>query len=114
MLKRWLKIVISGVLFLLLTACATPGREAFYHGQIAFAHRNYQQAWCYFAKASRYGNSNAYYAIGYMYYYGLYVSQDPVAAINWFRRAAKNHQPQAIATLHHINKAAPTFQSLFT
>ena len=53
--------------------------------------------------AANYGNADAQYAIGYMYFNGLGTPVDDVLAIHWLQAAAKQHNHQAILALATIN-----------
>lgn len=48
------------------------------------------------------GVADAQYAVGYMYYYGLGVTQDSDVGYIWIRRAADQHFQPAIDALHLI------------
>lgn len=58
------------------------------------------------------GEPDAEYALGYMYYYGIFAPQDQDTALLWIKRAAEQAQPLAIKALgmlqkkntHHVSK----------
>ena len=48
---------------------------------------------------AEYGNADAQYAIGYMYYYGKGVYEDRDRAVYWIQKSASKGQPLAVAAL---------------
>lgn len=53
--------------------------------------------------AARQGDSDAQYALGYMYFYGIGTVRDVDAAKLWIRRAAAQGQPLALKASHILN-----------
>ena len=60
---------------------------------------DYRSAFIRLKPEAIYGNPDAQYAIGYMYYYGKGVYEDRDRARYWIQRAAAKGQPLAIAAL---------------
>lgn len=94
-------------LALALVGCATtpsgPSAEALLErGETAFRAERYASALPDLMQAARLGNARAQYAIGYMYYNGLSVSEDMDTALVWIRRAARNGNPEAVEALARI------------
>lgn len=56
---------------------------------------NYQSAFRNALIAAQYGDADAQYAVGYMYYYGRGVIADDREARRWFTAAAKQGHPDA-------------------
>jgi TPR repeat protein len=50
------------------------------------------------------GNPEAQYAVGYMYYYGFGVAQDPEVGSFWIRRSSAQHYQPAIDALELIDR----------
>jgi len=70
----------------------------------AFVHGDYLVAYSRLEHRARLGDTSAQYAVGYMNYYGLGVSEDRDLALNWFKLSAKyGYQParQALRILTH-------------
>ena len=87
-------------LCLLLSACApTPG-QWFKKSQQEYKQQNYGQAYLDAKAAAQHGNLQATYAMGYMYYYGIGTSANPVLARQWMNRAAQRGYRPAIRALN--------------
>ena len=64
-----------------------------------FGTQNYSQALPLLRHLSKRKNSDAQYALAYMYYYGIGVSRDESTALNWMRLSAAKNNPRAILAL---------------
>jgi DamX protein len=107
MYRRSISWKISLIIFtLILTACrtidATPGglRPS---GDTA---ESYNMSIDQIKEAAQAGDVDAQYALGYSYYYGKGVPQDPQTAIFWIRKAAAAGQAQAVKALVLLDKPA--------
>ena len=96
-----LKTFIIAILpLILLTACATSGspeaqQSQLQTGQQDFVSHNYEGAFEQLEPLAKSGNANAQYAIGYMYFYGKGVKEDPEMGEVWIKKAARQGQPLA-------------------
>lgn len=106
MLHKYFLIIFITVL---LSACAvSPGIELLKRGQAAYDMQDYHTAFKLLLAAAQNDNLTAEYAVGYMYYYGIGTKRDPYAAIQWFQKAAKYHEPNAMRALYMINHSGPS------
>ena len=106
MLKKYFLITVVSIF---LSACAvSPGIELLKRGQAAYQMQDYHTAFKLLLASAQNDNLTAEYAVGYMYYYGIGVKRDPYAAIVWFQKAAKYHQPDAMRALYLINHSGPS------
>ena len=95
-------IILSSVSGCLLTTNANLN-EGIHHFQI----QNYRQAFIRLKPAAEKGIPDAQYAVGYMYYYGLGVTESRKQALYWMRCAAKAGQPDAKAALEILALGEP-------
>lgn len=90
---------------LALTSCMTPQQRDTQDYKVAkqnFSEQNYRTAFKNLQAPATAGNSNAQYALGYMYYYGKGTVQNPKMANYWFQRAAQNGQVNAQKALRDM------------
>ena len=95
-MKRIKKIMIItsiAICCLVLQSCATE--KVMEQAKSNYAQGNYHQAFMNAEKLARYGDADAQYAIGYMYYYGLGITKDEDLARSWVRKSAKNGNADA-------------------
>src|SRR3990167_8244013 len=74
------------------------------YGKSLFEQGFYRQAMKQLLPMACDGNAEAEYAVGYMYYYGYGVPQDTDVGAMWIRRAACQHNCQAMMALPMIDK----------
>ena len=111
-IKQIKRIVLVSMLLstaLLLSAC-THDMQQLQAGQANFQSGNYHQAFLLLKPLAQKGNADAQYAVGYMYYYGKGVTQDPYLARKWMRKAAAQGQPLAIQALNRTERQASVGQ----
>ena len=87
---------------LLVQACTVNTQHQFQIGQASFQQQNYLDAYKQLLPLAEKGNADAQYAIGYMYFYGKGVKQDPYEAKKWMQLAAAQNQALAIQALSVI------------
>ncbi len=75
-------------------------------GQHEFQEQNYHQAFADTLAAAKYGNVDAQYAAGYMYYYGIGTEQNDYLAEMWFAKSAAIGEPRSIEALKQVRKSA--------
>jgi TPR repeat protein len=68
-------------------------------GKACFQQQQYDKAFAKLLPLAKQGNADAQYAVGYMYYYGKGVIENPKQAQYWINLAAQQGQPLAIKTL---------------
>lgn len=98
-----LMLVFLPISVLLLSGCFDPTTQ-YQTGRDNFIEGDYHQAFRKLEPSAQQGNTEAQYAIGYMYFYGLGTIQDQQLALQWIRAAAEKGQPQArqaLADLQH-------------
>ncbi len=81
-----------------LTACMTPQQryaEDYTVAKQSFDQQKYRTAFKKVQVPAQAGNSDAQYALGYMYYYGKGTVENPTMARYWFQQAAQKGQPDA-------------------
>ena len=99
-------LLIGLVACLLLQACAqTGGSSALRKGQAEFSGQNYRMAFKDLLPLAQKGNSQAQYAIGYMYYNGLGIGKDFRMAEFWLHKSSVQGSPLASKALAMIDKA---------
>lgn len=103
-MKRTCTTLLSVLLTLSLTACISSLNLA--EGISSFKKQNYRQAFIRLMPEAKKGNSEAQYAVGYMYYYGQGVTEDREKALKWIRLAAMANQPDAIVALKALRKVS--------
>jgi TPR repeat protein len=106
MLKKY-RFIIHLLLSLLLVSCATS-QASFDIGIANFRSQNYRTAFIKLLPIAESGNSDAQYAVGYMYYYGQGVTEDRDKALYWMRLASKAGQPDAVKALRIIHSMPPS------
>jgi hypothetical protein len=76
-------------------------------GKVAFADANFKKAFHELLPVAAYGNPQAQYAVGYMYYYGFGVPHDAESGLFWMNRSAAQHYGPAIKALEVIRRGVP-------
>src|SRR5437016_2381488 len=98
------KLVSVILLSVILTACAHLRMpQELQQGKLDFAEGNYKQAFRELLPLASEGNSDAQYAVGYMYYYGYGVTQDNDSGVFWMQKAATQHNAAAVKALQIIS-----------
>lgn len=99
----WIFLLISS-----LFACATTSpsqlRMSLSYGKRAFQMGYYKRALHYLLPLACDGIPDAQYAVGYMYYNGLGVSQDKFVGQFWIQRAAEHGNKEAQNAITLINE----------
>ncbi len=98
------------IIIILFASFILSGCGAKYYldkGQKEFHEQNYHQAFADTLSAANYGNVEAQYATGYMYYYGIGTDKNDYLAQSWFAKAAAVGEPKSIEALKQVNKTAP-------
>lgn len=85
----------------MLTACSFH-KLNMQKGMYDFKLNAYRDSFIRLKPEAEYGDKDAQYAIGYMYYYGKGVYEDKDRAKYWIQRAASQGQPLAIAAMAAI------------
>lgn len=100
--KGWKQTLIAAVLSLVLVSCTshmdiiTPKQMSLLQqGKRYFESSYYKRAMKLLLPLACDGIADAQYAVGYMYYYGYGVAQDPDIGFFWIQRAADQHYAPA-------------------
>lgn len=101
-----LRLVLVMLLAAVLVACASDA-EKLAQGRSDLESQNYAQAYKTLLPLAEDGNADAQYAVGYLYYYGQGVKENPAEAKRWMRKAASQGQPLAIQALKLMDEANP-------
>ena len=104
--RRFFQFLLITCCAVLLAACASTS-EQLNQGKAELDAQNYEQAFKTLKPLAEKGNPDAQYAVGYMYYYGKGVIEDPIEARSWMQKAAVQGQPLAIQALKLIDAANP-------
>ncbi len=120
MLNLLKMMALIAVGFSLLLGCAarqvvvdpgntSPAHESalFQQARKYFIAQKYAEALPILKYLSKRKNSDAQYALGYMYYYGVGVSRDESVALNWMRFAAAKNNPRALLALERYQALNP-------
>lgn len=104
MIKKTLKITTLILTACCLFACGTTHLTPYEMSKLAQSKRlfddgYYKRAMHELLPLASNGNPQAQYAIGYMYYYGLGVTQDTDTGHFWVQKAAEKNYPPAIEGL---------------
>jgi hypothetical protein len=99
-MRQSLSIIYTGALalLLLLGGCVST-QNNFVEGKQQFLLGNYHQAFSKLQPLAIQGNTQAQYAVGYMYFYGLGTIKNEEAARKWMLVAAEQGHPEARAAL---------------
>jgi TPR repeat protein len=98
------KILIIGIATLLLGACAQ--NKYLQEGKNNFQAKNYSAAMVDLLPQAANGNSDAQYAVGWMYFYGRGITQDQAVGKNWIDQAAAQGNIPAIRAKTAIERQA--------
>ena len=93
-MKRLSQLLVSMIVFSMLVSCIS-GALNLHEGIESFKAQDYRKAFIRLKPEADKGQSEAQYAIGYMYYYGQGVVEDRKQARFWINRAAKAGQSDA-------------------
>lgn len=105
-MKKNMKVMlIVAIASVLLQACSSVGGGALRHGRSAFQNQDYRTAFKDLLPLAQKGNSQAQYAIGYMYYNGLGVAKDFQMAQFWLHKSAAQQYQKAKDALKMIVSA---------
>ncbi len=103
-IKKIISIISVIFVMLLLQSCASPRMgEELQGGKAKFMVGNYKEAFHDLLPVAVYGRKEAQYAVGYMYYYGLGVAQDPESGLFWMKKSAEQHFAPAVDALKLIH-----------
>jgi TPR repeat protein len=100
-------IILCAVFFLQGCASAVMSQE-FQQGKLEFRNGDYQTAFKILLPIAVNGNKEAQYAVGYMYYNGMGVSQDSVSGLFWMERAAAKGYTPAAEALNKLHAESVT------
>ncbi len=92
----------------LLLSCATTQQQQLANARRSYVNHDYTRAVDKLLKLAEAGNSEAQYALGYMYYYGLGIAKDQDIARSWIQKAAQQKYPPAITALHEMTETRPS------
>lgn len=70
--------------------------------------QKYQCSFTRIEEAARSGDPDAQYALGYLYYYGIGVTQDRETGLTWIRKSAAQGQRVATEALHNLSASNAT------
>ncbi len=102
------RAVTAALLAATLAGCAGAGgmrsTNAVEQAQAAYARGDYNRAAQLLAVPAMQGDTEAQYALGYLYYYGRGVRQDRYRAVAWFQDAARLGHPKAARALAMANE----------
>lgn len=87
-----------------ISACAHMAAAEIQQGKRYFDAGYYKRAMRQLMPYATDGDPQAAYAVGYMYYYGFGVAQDPDMGFLWIKRAAQQNYPPAVVALAMISK----------
>ncbi len=91
-----LKVIVVLVLAIMLQACASPKMsEEMAAAKIKFNAGDYKTSFHELLPIAVYGNKQAQYAVGYMYYYGIGTAQDAESGLFWMKKSAAQNYPPA-------------------
>lgn len=101
MIVKIAKNMITGILLLLTGCIAREDNSSIisHQASVDFQCEKYTGAFQQLFPLAQQGNAQAQYSIGYMYYYGLGVEEDPSQARYWIYRAARNGNLHAVKAL---------------
>ncbi|MCK9532335.1 MAG: SPOR domain-containing protein [Gammaproteobacteria bacterium] len=102
------RAVTTALLAATLAGCAGTGgmrsTNALEQAQAAYARGDYNRAAQLLAVPAMQGDTEAQYALGYLYYYGRGVRQDRYRAVAWFQDASRLGHPKAARALAMANE----------
>lgn len=115
-LVRFVKPALLILVCFSLTACQSFNQTQMAYrykaGKQNFAEHHYNHAFHQLMPVAKYGNADAQYAIGYMYFYGKGIVEDRNAAEYWMAKAADQGQVLAQRALVMIQQAKRSQQAL--
>ncbi len=100
--KLFFSILVLSLL--LIQGCIGHNEILYDQGVQYYSYGQYNRAYIMLAPLARAGNPDAQYAIAYLYYYGLGITEDPMKAEYWMNQAALRGQPLAISAIEKIDK----------
>ncbi len=102
--RSWVGLCLVLLALLVSAGCTSPHMSSeLQAGKVAFESNDYFLAFRTLLPVARAGRPEAEYAIGYMYYYGLGVTQDTSSGLMWIERAAAQHYAPAFEALDRIH-----------
>ena len=102
-------LIICVACFLLQSCSSTSPNQAFQDAQNNYSQGKFAKAFKTLSKLAENGNSQAEYALGYMYYYGQGTDQDTEKAIILFQQAANQGNADAAKALTLVqDRSAPS------
>ena len=98
-----MRVIVLILVSLLLQSCASAieGRQLA-EGKKYFRDGDYKTAFHQLLPLASEGNAKAQYAVGYMYYYGYGVAQDPESGRFWMQKSADHKYPPAEKALEML------------
>jgi TPR repeat protein len=114
MKKRFKKygLLLLASLSLALSGCATYSSRQYTDGEAAFHQQDYHTAFKDLIYSAGYNNTDAQYAVGYMYYYGIGTEQNDYLSRLWLYRSASFGNAKAMAALQALDRAMPNPQMM--
>lgn len=100
---RFTKVLLPILVTLFLQGCISPKMsEELVAGKMQFTAGNYKQSFHQLLPIAAYGDKEAQYAVGYMYYYGIGTAQDCESGLFWMKKSADQGYTPAIGALRII------------
>jgi TPR repeat protein len=95
-----MKPILLILLCSLIMGCTSvQNAEQLQLGKQNFSGGDYPSAFRQLMPSAINGNAQAEYAVGYMYYYGLGVTQDIETGTDWMKKSATQHNSSAIKAM---------------
>ncbi|WP_419420971.1 tetratricopeptide repeat protein [Legionella sp. D16C41] len=93
------RLALLAVLTIALVCCVNTTTSNFAQGINYFKVKEYRRAFIRLMPEAERGQSDAQYAVGYMYYYGEGVIENRQKALYWIEKAASKGQPDAVEAM---------------
>lgn len=105
----FLRLITVIIFYCMLSACNTSPvmLEHLQAGKWYFSEGNFKCAFRQLLPVAVYGRVEAEYAVGYMYYYGYGIPQDPDSGLFWIQKAAARGYCPAIRALQLMGEGTP-------
>ena len=105
-LNYYLRHSAALLILMCLSSCTSYLGSVYQRGHQAFLRQDYHQAFVNLHQAALYHNMQAQYALGYLYYYGLGVKKNDIAARRWFYRSASFGNTKAMAAIKSLDASS--------
>ena len=100
-----LKQIALLLMIALLTSCASARtQQQLQLGEIKFQDGDFKQSIQQLLPLAAEGQAKAQYAVGYMYYYGFGVAEDPVSGTFWIEKSAAQGYPPAVKAMKMLKR----------